>query len=78
MLYVTSTSMDKEGNINIKNKDIVSAKNYLNNLIKNSQNNLSEDVDHNNNIENINLTFLGTETQDLKSLDVADTSCLEE
>ena len=72
MLYATSASIDNEGNINVENKSIVNAKDYLDDLIGNSQNNLSKDIDHNNKIKNVNLTFLDTETQDFKSLDVMD------
>ena len=50
----------------------------MDDLTRGSQNNLSKDVDHDNNIENINLTFLGTRTQDPKFLNVADASYLKD
>ena len=78
MLYATGASTDSKGNINVKNKDIVNAEDYLDNLIEGNQNNLSKDVDHDNNTENINLTSLSTGTQDFELLDIVDTDCSEE
>ena len=78
ILYATGASTDKEGNMDVKNKNIVNAEDYLNDLTESSQNNLSKDVNHDNNTKNVNLTSPGTGTQDLKSLDVEDASCSEE
>ena len=62
----------------MKNKNIVNAEDYLDDLIKDSQNNFSENVNYDNNTKNVNLTFPGTGTQDLEFLDVEDASCSEE
>ena len=62
ILYATGTNTNKESNINVKNKNVMNAEDYLDNLTGNSQNNLSKDVNHDNNTKNINLTFLGTGT----------------
>ena len=75
MLYATNASTDRKSNINMENKDIVNAKDYLDNLIGDCQNNLSKDIDHDNNTKNVNLTSLGTETQDFKPLNIENTSC---
>ena len=61
----------------MENKNIVNVEDYLNDLTGSSQNNLSEDIDHNNNTKNINLTCLGTGIQDLESLNIKDAGCLE-
>ena len=61
----------------MENKDIVNTKDNLDDLTKGSQNNLSKDIDYDNNTENSNLTSTGTGTQDLESLNAADVSCLE-
>ena len=60
MLYATDASIDKKDNINMENKDRVNMENYLDDLIKGSQNNLSKDVKQYNNTKNINLTFPST------------------
>ena len=78
MLYATDTNTDMKSNISIKNKKIMNVKDYLKDLTKNSQNNLNKDVDHNKNIKNINLTFLGIGTQDSESLNVENAGCSEE
>ena len=75
MLYATGTSIDREGNINVKNKNIVNVEEYLDDLTGGSQNNFSKDVDH---TENDDLISLGTGTQNLESLDVEDAGCSEE
>ena len=64
-------------NINNKNKNIVNAENYLNDLTKDSQNYLSKDVDYDNNIKNINLIFLSIGIQNSKSLNIIEDSCSE-
>ena len=77
MLCVTGTSINKKSNINIRNNNIVNAENYLDNLTRNNQNNLSKNINHDNNIENINLTSLNARTQNSESLDIIDASYLE-
>ena len=46
----------------MENKDIVNVKDYLDDLTGGSQNNLNKDVNYDNNTQNVNLIFLGTET----------------
>ena len=77
MLYTIGISTDKKSDINMENKDIVNTANYLDDLTGSSQNNLCKHVDHDNNTKNVNLISSSTETQDFKSLDVADISCSE-
>ena len=77
MLYATGTSTDRKDNINVQNKDIVNTRDYLDDMTGSNQNNFNKNVNHDNNTENINLTSLGTGTQDLESLNVKNTSCLE-
>ena len=76
-MCATGASTDKKGNINVKNKDIVNAEDYLDNLTRNSQNNFSKDVDHNNDIENNNLTSFDAGIQNFESLDIIDVDCSE-
>ena len=75
MLYITGASTDRKGNINVKNKDIVNTEDYLDHLIRDNQNNLSKDINHYNNIKNINLTTPDIRIQNLKSLNIANNSC---
>ena len=77
-MYATDASTDREGNINVENKDIVNAEEYLNDLTGGSQNNLSKDIDHDNNTKNINLIFPDTGTQDPESLNVENAGYSEE
>ena len=58
MLYATDASTDRKSNINVENKDIINAEDYLNDLTKDIQDNLSKDINHDNNIKNVNLTSL--------------------
>ena len=76
-MYVTGTSINKKDNIDVENKDIMNTEDYFNDLIRSSQNNLSKNINHNNNFKNVNLTFLGIGIQNFKSLDIADANCLE-
>ena len=75
MLCATSASIDRKGNINVENKDIVNTEDYLDNLTKSSHNNLSKNVDYDNNIKNVNLISSNTGTQDSEFLNIIDTSC---
>ena len=77
MLYATSASTNRKDNINVRNKNIVNAEEYLDDLTGDSQNNFNKDVNHDKNTKNVDLTFLGNETQDLKSQNVKNASCSE-
>ena len=53
----------------------MNAEEYLDDLTRGNQNNLNKDVNHDNNIKNVNLTSSGTGTKDLEFLDVEDAGC---
>lgn len=56
MFFANSVNINKKVNIDYKNKDIINSNKYLNNLIKNDQNNLNKDINYDKIIENINPT----------------------
>ena len=59
----------------IKNKNIINIEDYLDDLAESSQNNFSKDIDHNNDIENINLIFPGIGIQNFEFLNIMDAGC---